>query len=103
MLCNNTRVDNADNFNLPIANESIERKNEIQFLCLYLDGKLDWNARVALLNENMSMVSYLIIRWGEMSFRRAILEEMSWTMYSLVHNWDSLYAYANPPTSLIMA
>ena len=40
VLFNNTRVDNADNFNLTIANESIERKNEVKFLGLYLCNEL---------------------------------------------------------------
>ena len=30
-------------------------------------------------------------------------EEMSWKVDSLVQNWDGLYAYAYPPTSLIRA
>ena len=32
-----------------------------------------------------------------------IREEMAWKVDSLVQNWDSLYAYAYPPTSLIRA
>ena len=32
-----------------------------------------------------------------------IREEMSWKVDSLVQNWDGLYAYAYPPTSLIRA
>ena len=32
-----------------------------------------------------------------------IPEEMAWKVDSLVHNWDGLYAYAYPPTRLIMA
>ena len=31
------------------------------------------------------------------------LEETSWKVDSLVQNWDGLYAYAYPPTSLIRA
>ena len=30
-------------------------------------------------------------------------EEASWKVDSLVQNWDGLYAYAYPPTSLIRA
>ena len=32
-----------------------------------------------------------------------IREEMSWKVDSLVQNWDGMYAYAYPPTSLIRA
>ena len=58
VLFNNTRVDNADNFNLTIANESIERKNEVKFLGLYLDSKLDWNAHIKFVRNKMNSALY---------------------------------------------
>ena len=62
VLFNNTRVDNADNFNLTIANESIERKNEVKFLGLYLDSKLDWNAHIKFVRNKINSALYAMRR-----------------------------------------
>ena len=62
VLFNNTRVDNADNFNLTIANKSIERKNEVKFLGLYLDSKLDWNAHIKFVRNKMNSALYAMRR-----------------------------------------
>ena len=62
VLFNNTRVDNADNFNLTIANGSIERTNEVTFICLYLDSKLDWNAHTKFVRNKMNSALYAMRR-----------------------------------------
>ena len=45
------------------------------------------------LGENTKLATYI----------SAIQEEMAWKVDSLVQNWDGLYAYAYPPTSLMRA
>ena len=62
VLFNNTRVDNADDFNLTIANESIELKNEAKLLGLYLDSKLDWNAYIKFVRNKLNSALYAMRR-----------------------------------------
>ena len=62
VLFNNTRVDNADNFNLTIANQSIEPKNEVKCLGLYLDSKLYWNTHIKFLRNKMNSALYAMRR-----------------------------------------
>ena len=62
VLFKHTRVDNADHFNLTIANESIERKYEVTFFGLYLDSKLDWNAHIKFVRNKMNSALYAMRR-----------------------------------------
>ena len=45
-----------------IANESIERKNEVKFLGLYLDSKPNWNAHIKFVRNKINSALYARIR-----------------------------------------